>query len=176
MGWTFSARWATRNDMLAHLRRPERFGENFELLKSSAIGNNHWYLARRKSDGLVFIGLDMIKGGTRRDPGWGYKDLDESCGPCEVNCPLSYLDKVSPATGHAVAWRERVRAHHEARRKTKAVALEPGKVLAYGEWHYRLDRSIGRRGWHVVRVEDEQPFRMNARQVQAALRQEVTAA
>lgn len=175
MGWLFSARWATRDDMLAHLRRPERFGEDYELLQSSAVGNNHWYLARRKSDGLVFIGLDLIKGGTRRYPGWGYKDMDETCGPSEVNCPVSYLDKASPATGYAIDWRERVRAYHETRRKTKAVALEPGKVLAYGEWHYRLDRSIGRRGWYVTREEDGVSFRMNAHQVQAALRREVAA-
>ena len=47
---------------------------------------------------------------------WGYKDLDESCGPSDVSCPLSYLDMVPCSEGpYAAPWRERVKAHHSKR-------------------------------------------------------------
>lgn len=170
MGWTFSSRWSNRKELLVYLRSGLRIGEGYELLKSSAVGNNHWYLCRRKSDGRVFIGLDLMKGG--RSEGWGYKDLDETCGPNEVNCPMAYLDQAGPAEGYAVDWRERVREYHRKHSVAKAVKLEPGKVVTYGGVDYRLDRSVGRRGWYVSRVPDEQQFRMNARQVAAAIRAE----
>lgn len=45
-----------------------------------------------------FIALDLIKfyGGRGRTDGWGYKDLDESCGLGDPSCPLSYVDELVP--------------------------------------------------------------------------------
>jgi hypothetical protein len=35
--------------------------------------------------------------------------MDESMGPCEINCPIAYLDMVPDPGRHATAWRARVR-------------------------------------------------------------------
>jgi hypothetical protein len=171
MGWLFSDRWATRADLVKHLRRPERFGENRELLRATTIGNNHWYLVRIKDTGRVWIGLDLMQGGGRHNPGWGYKDLDESVGPCECNCPLAYIKAASPVeagVGYAHDFRERVRRYH-AKMASKR-APEPGLVIKSGDHEYRLDSPAGPcRGWIVSRVGDGARFRMPAAQLSRAL-------
>lgn len=45
-----------------------------------------------------WIGIDLIKwyGGRNRSDGWGYKDMDESCGVGNTSCPLVYIDKLAP--------------------------------------------------------------------------------
>jgi hypothetical protein len=164
MGWLFPYSTRTRADLVAHLRRPERYGDSNELLHSSVVGNNHWYLCRHKETGRVWIGLDRMQGGARREPGWGYKDMDESMGPVEVNCPLSFLSQASEPEGYAVEWRERVRAHHAAKKARPKAA--PGAVVEYGEHRYRLREPAGaHKGWYVDRVEDGMRFRMRAKQL-----------
>lgn len=58
---------------------------------------------------------------------WGFKDVTESMGPYEVNCPLGYLDMVPEAPNEwGRQWRERVRAYH-ARQSRR---LEVGRTYA----------------------------------------------
>lgn len=66
---------------------------------------------------------------------WGYKDVDECMGPCEVNCPLAYLDLVKdhpPGNEYAQAWREKVRQYH-------AEQVKPAK----GKWFQLRKNSWG---------------------------------
>lgn len=165
MGWLFT--WnSTKEELLVRLRSPSRFVEGCELLQSSVVGNNHWYLLKDKT-GLISIGLDKMAAGGKNE-GWGYKDMSEFCGPVEVNCPLGFLAKASPPTGYAIEWREKVRAYHAKRKEKKT--LTPGIVLKYGPHCYRLDRPAGaRKGWNVYRLSDSMSFRMSAKQVCAAV-------
>lgn len=49
-----------------------------------------------------------------------YKEMDETCGPCEASCPVSILDALTPTTNEtANAWRQRCRENLE---KKKAAA------------------------------------------------------
>lgn len=162
MGWSFNPGLRSKAEMVAHLTRATRFNERFELLKSTTVGNNHWYLSRRKEDGLISIGLDKMEAGGRE--GWGYKDMSEYDCPNEIDCPLSFLDAASEPTGHAVAWREEVRKHHAE--KAARPRLTAGLVVTYGQCAYRLVRSAGpRRGWHVERTSDGANFRMKCTQL-----------
>lgn len=165
MGWLFT--WdSTKEQLLERLRASSRFTEGHELLHSSVVGNNHWYLMKNHSTGLIFIGLDKMAAGGK-DEGWGYKDMSEFYGPCEVNCPLSFLARASEPTGYAIEWREKVRAYH-AKRKVKK-GLCQGSVVKYGGHDYRLMNPAGpRKGWNVYRVSDNVPFRMNAQQLSRA--------
>jgi hypothetical protein len=44
---------------------------------------------------------------------WGWKDVDETMGPIDINCPLSYIEQCTePENEYAKVWRERVRAYH----------------------------------------------------------------
>jgi hypothetical protein len=84
-----------------------------------------------------FIAIYLCKfyGGRGRADGWGYKDMDESCGPNEVHCPLSFLQLApDPAPGNcggcgkcgtcwSRSWRDKVRSYHadaEMKRRTLA--------------------------------------------------------
>ena len=49
---------------------------------------------------------------------WGYKPLDESCGPCYYNCPEKYL-KMVPVVVDA-EWRASVAEYHLRRREKRA--------------------------------------------------------
>jgi len=74
-----------------------------------------------------FILVAMIR---RAGGEWGYKDMDESCGPYHHGCPLKYLDMVPPPGDEfSNAWRARVREYwqrkREARRLERAFAITP---------------------------------------------------
>ena len=165
MGWLFSPRWATRAALVQHLRRPERFGDRLQLVRACVTGSHHWYLVRELATGQHWIGLDLMRSG--RADGWGYKDLDESAGPCAIDCPLAYLAAPhAERDGFAAQWRERVRAYHAARQARPA--LVPGLSVRYGGRAYRLIEPAGpRKGWRVV---DElgDTYRMQARQLASA--------
>lgn len=152
MGWTFPYTTPTRAALVQHLRRPERFGEKFELVRACASGSHHWYLIRERATGLHWIGLDLLQGA--RGEGWGYKDLDETVGPCAVDCPLAYLDAPhAEREGWAAQWRARVREYHA--RKSARPALVPGARLRLRDGReYVLAENLGRRGWRVINPAD----------------------
>lgn len=166
MGWSFSCNTSHgRKDLIEQLRRPSRFGPDTELLQACAIGNHHWYLARTK--GVTWIGLDLMQGGGRT-MGWGYKNMDESCGPNYYDCPISYLDKASEPTGYAIAWRAEVCRQHAL--LAAIPTPKAGLVITYGGHQYKLLDKLGYRGWSADRVSDGYRFRLKARQVSHALR------
>lgn len=166
MGWSFAcSRSFGKKELVAELRDPVRFA-NQELLQSSVVGNHHWYLARDKESGRTWIGVDLLQSGGK-DEGWGYKSMSEHCGPCYYDCPLSFLAQASEATGYAADWREKVRAHHAAR-KARPVPVA-GMVVIYGGHQYTLVRPAGpRRGW-LCRDTGGNVLRMSAAQLAKAV-------
>ena len=71
-----------------------------------------------------WIQCDLLR--YQRDFGWGYKDMEESCGPYYYSCPLKYLRMVPlEQYGGNDSWREQVVLHHqrsaEKRRMRRAV-------------------------------------------------------
>lgn len=136
MGWLFSERWPTRASLREHLVN----GNGLKTLKSCWKGNNLWAIQEcTKQDGTVvrFVALYLCAYHGKNLDGWGYKDLDESCGPCKTNCPVSYIEMVEaherehgyePA-GYAKEWRERVRAYHA---RGKIELTEGQKIKLYG--------------------------------------------
>jgi hypothetical protein len=122
-----------------------------ECLMASKVGNT-WYLAIRltpKPDrempaplmrsyvpdvagAIVYAGIVLT---SRRDGEWGYKDMCETMGPHEAAAPCKLLDLLSPldpeVETYAAAWRERVAAHHAARRARPSV--RPDDVIEFDE-------------------------------------------
>jgi hypothetical protein len=131
-----------------------------DLLAARIIGT-----VRERDTGQHWIGLDLMQSG--RADGWGYKDQDESVGPCAVDCPLAYLDAPhAEREGWAAQWRERVRAHHAAR-KAKPAPVAGAWVQLSGQAYRLIEPAGPRRGW---RVSDEigRTYRMQARQLARA--------
>jgi hypothetical protein len=122
-----------------------------ECLMASKVGSV-WYLAIRlvpkpgrempeplmrgyvpdAAGAIVYAGIVLT---SRRDGEWGYKDMCEIMGPHEAAAPLRLLDLLSSldlgVETYAVAWRERVAAHHAARRVRPKV--RPGDVIEFDE-------------------------------------------
>ena len=130
MGWLFytDRRVQTYADEKAEITRLCTFETETRrttLLKASKVGST-WYAAAKvesldaarledrtyatDEDGTFTFGAVFL---TRTDDGcWGYKDMEESAGPCESRAPLSILNLLSELKdpeSYAHAWRQRCR-------------------------------------------------------------------
>jgi hypothetical protein len=129
MGWSFCSSWQLKRDIIQNRIRIQDWTDpktGIRYLQTTLAycvrGNNLWsVIESRKFNpnetepffSKKFLGLDLLKWGGKSD-GWGYKDMDESSGPYQFNCPLKYLDMV-PQTGlneYALTWRKAVREYH----------------------------------------------------------------
>jgi hypothetical protein len=87
------------------------------VLDSACVGNRVWYAATRVErsgqEPYVIALVCLVRWNPRDKEGliFGYKDMEESMGPCEAECPERILNKLTPTTNeHALEWRERCRA------------------------------------------------------------------
>lgn len=114
MGWLFGH--YTRKSLVEHLTN----GNGVKTLKRCFKGNNMWAV-QETENGIVFACLYLIRGNPREqnDPcNWGYKDIDETMGPCDTSFPASWLDLLSPTDSkYALEWREAVRKRGEAMKR-----------------------------------------------------------
>lgn len=163
MGWLFSESWPTRKVMREHLCE----GNGLKTIASCWKGNNLWAIHEYTYDQgpnagetVQFIALYLIRwhGGDLK--GWGYKDMDESAGPCYYNCPISYLDKIPDPGGYATEWRKKVR-------EQRAMSLRkfaPGqRVRLYGK-EYKVGDKRPRTGGYYLWDYDNQ-YRITRSQV-----------
>tara|TARA_R110002051_G_scaffold107769_1_gene180688 strand:+ start:379 stop:1035 length:657 start_codon:yes stop_codon:yes gene_type:complete len=130
VGWLFytDRRVQTYADEKAEITRLCAFETDMRrttLVKASKVGST-WYAAAKvesldpapledrtyvtDNDESFTFGAVFL---TRYDNGcWGYKDMEESAGPCESRAPLSILNLLSElkdADSYAHAWRQRCR-------------------------------------------------------------------
>lgn len=160
MGWLFG--WSNRKDLVKHLTK----GNGLKTLKSCSVGTNLWAV-HELEDGRKFICLYLIKGppyGRENDRyGWGYKDVDETMGPCQTNCPASYLDlaQPEPTEGYAVEWRKLVRA-----RAAKLKAAVPGaRFISADERVWRIDKRRSPSSWYVINETEGGRYRAGSKVV-----------
>jgi hypothetical protein len=68
---------------------------------------------------------------------FGYKDMDETMGPNESECPAAILDLLTPTTSeYALSWRKRCRERLEA--KAKAPRVSKGDWIKFSSpQHFR---------------------------------------
>ena len=118
MGWTTSAGWTPTSIIKDHTTG----WDGMACLDHKVVPENDylvlWTLMEYTKDGhspkgFKWIGCVLIGCFNGH---WGYKDMDESVGPCYYGCPLEFLDKASPPTGYAVEWRDKVREYNSGRK------------------------------------------------------------
>ncbi|MBM1312169.1 hypothetical protein JQT66_18085 [Sulfitobacter mediterraneus] len=130
MGWLFYTdrrvqSYANEKAEITRLCTFETDTRRTTLVKASKVGST-WYAAAKVAsldgtsfedrtymiddDGSFTFGAVFL---TRMDDGcWGYKDMEESAGPCESRAPLSILKLLSELKdpdSYAQAWRQRCR-------------------------------------------------------------------
>jgi hypothetical protein len=157
MGWLFG--WHTRKDLVDHLIT----GNGVKTIEHCFKGNNLWAVNEyTKQDGstVQYIALYLLRGRTGSRDGWGYKDMDESCGPNYYNCPLKYLDMVKnyEPVGYAKEWREQVREYWTKRNRK----LGPGtRIKVSGkEWEVVGRPYRNKRDYAVKDIENGGVYRM----------------
>ena len=140
MGWLFSSEWPTKAAMIKHLTEPgEAFSAKVRTIAKAVRGNTLWSVIEYVEDGGTYpkgtraIICFLLESDTKRGHGWGYKDMDESMGPCDISCPVRFLDMVPDPGGYATEWRAKVRAEAERKARLKgSLAVGATIVLRSG--------------------------------------------
>jgi hypothetical protein len=136
MGWYFTE-GTSKQDIIKELIADGRnsSGSEWRTIRHALKGNTLWSVIEATPPADLelpiqrYIACFLL---ASRHGGWGYKDMDESMGPNEVSCPLTFLHLVPDPGGYATAWRKRVREYHRETelRKIKLESLALGQVVA----------------------------------------------
>ena len=151
MGWTGIFDAIRKNngtiDRKATLEREFAGWSNGEsitkMLKGSMAGSVFYAAMETTSpDGRevwALVVLTSVNGGE-----FCYKEMDETCGPCEAACPVSILDALTPTTNEtANAWRQRCRENIE-KKKTGAGRIPRNATKLYIT--FLVDTSASKKG------------------------------
>jgi len=134
MGWLFHTTDYGRKAFIEE--RTTKYNQEtetskWECLAHSVKSNHLWkvirYTNKSTNEVKTFVALDLIA--KERNGGWGYKDMDESAGPCHYDCPLKFLamsDEPTEEQKWAFEWRKKVRELHA--NKKKVVKKEIGGI------------------------------------------------
>lgn len=86
---------------------------SMKVLKSAMVGSTYYAAVETKKEGkapFVWAAVFLTCGKGSDGTVWGYKDMDETMGPCEDKCPASILALLSPTEDKmAMEWRNRCR-------------------------------------------------------------------
>ena len=129
--------------------------KGLKLLASSCPQNRTYYAAAQVMvDGVggdVFAIVCKVIWNPKSKTGehFGYKDMDESMGPCEDNCPAHILDLLtSTDKEHALDWRRRCRANLErrARKIEDGDRIKLASALTFTDGHVGDEFIVAKRG------------------------------
>jgi hypothetical protein len=92
-----------------------------EVLDVAIVKRNTLYAAiKYKETNEVFAVVYLLRWSPKSDYNFSYKDMDETVGPYECECPLRILNLLTPTTSeYALQWRERVRMYHKKKDELK---------------------------------------------------------
>lgn len=136
----------------------------YKVLDSALVNMSTWYAAIEKVEKAtgvreVFAAVILVKMWKPKTGDYWkhniiYKDMDETMGPCESQCPERILDLLTP-TEHEYAkdWRARCRAYHERRKAipklSKGVCMKFGEPVSFGDYgkedYFRITQVKGPR-------------------------------
>jgi hypothetical protein len=138
MGWLFHNEKLRQETPVQYITREftHTSGTRHATVLDAAAVRGTIYAAIRNTDketgkSYVFCAVILFKNSKKN--GFGYKDMDEGMGPCEVDCPNRIMRLLSPVEdmpnpGYAADWRARVAQAKAARRKVadRLGRLKPG--------------------------------------------------
>ena len=122
MGWLFMQRLGIHKGPKDYLDAQFTYTNDqsqLRILRSTLVNRRVYYAAAERilnaeSTRSVFAIVCLVKWAPRARDGYifGYKDMDESVGPCERDCPAGILDLLTPTEyPYAIKWREECRAN-----------------------------------------------------------------
>ena len=122
MGWTWSCEHAhynpktnkyciDRKKLCDELYTNDGEKSKLEVIKSCMVGSTY-YAAVKATNKItghedVFAGICLTAIDNKEYYNFGYKDMDETCGPYKFDCPKSILDLLTPTENDcANEWRQ----------------------------------------------------------------------
>ena len=154
MGWLY--RDEPIDDPLAYLKAKYNYDCDTHTLQTldGARVRNTVYLAVRsteKKTGRPFVFAAVILISNTKKLGFGYKDMIESMGPCECDCPRPHhppalsRSPTFPTPATQPSWRARVAAQKTARRERRqqlaGLQLSGGWALSVGSRRHAAGRQ-----------------------------------
>lgn len=117
----------------------------YEVLKSYMVGSTY-YAAVKKTifatetkpeDIKVFAAVTQTNVNNKDYHNFAYKDMDETCGPCQCNCPKGILDLLTPTDSeYANEWRKRCYENLKKKQDPNALGnLTIGSVIKYQDYN-----------------------------------------
>ena len=141
--------------------RPQDDGSShgLKVLASACPGNRVYYAATQVitdgKPGEVFAIVCLVRWNPHDKEGFilGYKDMEESMGPHEADCPARILDLLtSTDKQYALDWRARCRANHE--RRTRKLAdgdrIRLPEPMKFTDGHVGQEFIVSKRGRRTV--------------------------
>ena len=112
MGWLFTPGSTLKGQIAELTRETDRYRCLKKCLRLANPGNARlWAVFETKEATPRRFVMEFLLMYLGRHDGWGYKDVGEDMGPCEVDCPISYLDLLTePENDYSREWRVKVRA------------------------------------------------------------------
>lgn len=178
MGWTYFADYNQRETRADIIRRqfeqapteknPVAYGFEYITERGATVYGIMW----RESAGAPRVYFGMVFMTNRSKGEFGYKDVEESCGPYQYGAPLkmiNMLDQLAPdPSGYAAGWRAAVRERYAAKKARAPLAVGMRVLLGSREYELlsvrRSPRTGRAAGWHVVDVKTSTRYRMSAQQ------------
>lgn len=124
MGWTFYQRNKNAETNAEHFG--SKFDSRYKIIAHGTVEGVFYAAVRDQTTGEVSAYVALTR--WTRDPqyNFGYKDMDENCGPGDHKAPKSVLNALTPTTHEdALAWRANCRRYH-AQRDFLRQHLKPG--------------------------------------------------
>lgn len=154
MGGHASAK-AYLDDQFTYTRTVDGGTSGLRVLASSCAQNRTYYAAAQLmtngAGGEVFAIICKVIWNPRSKTGeqFGYKDMTESMGPCEDNCPRHILDLLTPTDReHALDWRRR--CAENLKRRSRKVAdgdrIRLHEPLTFLDGHVGQEFIVEKRG------------------------------
>jgi len=115
MGWLFydSLHYKLNGDVDRKKECDSLFGERYTVLKSVMVGTVHYAAIKNNETNSVIAAITLTSADKKGGYNFGYKGMDEGCGPCEAKCPKSIFNLLTPTDNDfANSWRERCREYH----------------------------------------------------------------
>jgi len=127
------------------------------VIDSAFVGNHVWYAAAEIiQDGepqYVIALVCKVHWNPKARDGFifGYKDMEESMGPCEAACPARILRLLSPtAKEHALDWRRRCLLRMHGRKVENGMRLRFPRPISFGDGHSGTEFIVVKKGDSVT--------------------------
>lgn len=145
MGWLY--KYDPIDDPIAYLTDQYTYDgdqRSYRVLAAARVANTVYLAVKitEKATGKFYVLAAVILISNTKKHGFGYKDMDETVGPCECACPDRIMRLLSPIEdipnpGYAAEWRASVAAHKQAAAalRAKRASLRPGSIV-------RLEREV----------------------------------